>query len=107
MPGAYASSLIVKAGGLGPQAATYIRLILEDGGNLAIRRAQACLTLLMDRRDSSGFSHIVGHAIAHRVFSPARLKVLFEDEARQNTIIFPISPRGTAMGRDAGYYVRS
>ncbi len=107
VPGAYASSLIIKAGGFGPQAASYLRLILEDGGNLAIRRAQACLRLLAGYRDCPGFSHVLGHAIAHRVFSPATLKTLFEAEARQNTILFPISPRGMAMGRDAGYYVRS
>lgn len=107
VPGAFASSLIIKAGGLGPQAASYLRLMLEDGGNLAIRRAQGCLSLLDRYRTCPGFSHVVGHAIAHRVFSPAHLKILFDAEAAQNTIPFPISPRGRAMGRDAGYYAGS
>jgi len=107
VPGAFASSLIIKAGNFGPQAASYIRLMLEDGGNLAIRRAQGCLALLERYRSCSGFSHVVGHAIAHRVFSPASLRALFEDEVRQNTIAFPISSRGKAMGRDAGYYAGS
>lgn len=107
VPGAFASSLIIKAGNLGPQAASYLRLMLEDGGNLAIRRAQGCLALLERYQSCPGFSHVVGHAIAHRVFSPASLKTLFEAEAVQNTIAFPISPRGRAMGRDAGYYAGS
>jgi transposase len=107
VPGAFASSLIIKAGNLGPQAASYLRLLLEDGGNLAIRRAQGCLALLERYRLCSGFSHVVGHAVAHRVFSPASLKTLFDAEATQNTIAFPISPRGRAMGRDAGYYAGS
>ena len=107
VPGAFASSLISKAGSLGPQAASYLRLMLEDGGNLAIRRAQACLALLERFSLCRGFSHVVGHAIAHRVFSPARLKVLFDADAAQNTIAFPISPLGRAMGRDAGYYTGS
>jgi hypothetical protein len=107
VPGAFASSLIIKAGNFGPQAASYIRLMLEDGGNLAIRRTQGCLALLERYRNCSGFSHVVGHAIAHRVFFPASLRLLFEDEVRQNTIPFPISSRGKAMGRDAGYYAGS
>ena len=104
VPGAYASSLIIKAGSFSPQAATYIRLMLEDGGNLAIRRAQGCLGVLVKYRDIPGFSHVIGHATAHRVFRPAALKVLFESESQQKLIPFPISPRGKAMGRDAGYY---
>jgi transposase len=104
VPGAFASSLIIKAGNLGPQAASYLRLMLEDGGNLAIRRAQGCLSLLERYQSCPGFSHVVGHAIAHRVLSPASLRVLFDADAAQNTIPFPISPRGKAMGRDAGYY---
>ena len=107
VPGAFASSLIIKAGNFGPHAASYIRLMLEDGGNLAIRRTQGCLALLERYRNCSGFSHVVGHAIAHRVFFPASLRLLFEDEVRQNTIPFPISSRGKAMGRDAGYYAGS
>lgn len=105
VPGAFASSLIIRAGNFSPQAATYIRLMLEDGGNLAIRRAQGCLSLLERHRSCPGFSHVVGYAISHRVFLPASLRVLLAAEARQNTIPFPISPRGNAMGRDAGYYV--
>jgi len=107
VPGVFASSLIIKAGSLGPQAARFIRLMLEDGGNLAIRRAQGCLGVLERYHACSGFSHVVGHAIAHRVFYPARLKVLFDADAAQNTIAFPISSRGYAMGRDAGYYAGS
>jgi hypothetical protein len=53
----------------------------------------------------AGFSHVIGQAIAARVFIPARLTALFEDESRQNTIPFPISEAGHAMGRDADYYV--
>lgn len=106
VPGAYAASLIVKAGIIGPQAAGYIRLMLERGGNLAIRRAQACLAVLAAHGDDPGLTHVLGYAIAHEVSSPAMLKILLEDEARQNTIPFPISPRGKAMGRDADYYVR-
>lgn len=106
VPGAYASSLIIKAGDISPQAAHYLALMLERGGNLAIRRAQACLAILSAHRNDSAFTYVVGHAIAHEISSPAALKVLFEDQAQQNTFAFPVSPRGKAMGRDADYYVR-
>jgi transposase len=106
-PGAYASSLIIRGGNYGPQAAHYIRLMLEDGRNLAIRRAQGCLSVIEKNRHISGFSHVIGQAIAGRVFMPARLKVLFETESAQNIIPFPISEAGKAMGRDVGYYTGS
>lgn len=105
VPKAFALHLITQAGLIGPQAASYIRLILEQGGNLALRRAQACLGILEKERGNRGFSHVVGHAIAHRVVAPTTLSVLFAAESRQTTIPFPISPRGAAMGRDAGYHV--
>lgn len=104
-PGAHASSLIVRAGDHGPQAASYIRLMLEDGRNLAIRRAHACLDILKRHHASPGFSHVLGVAIAGRVFVPARLQALFDDEARQRLIPFPVSERGKAMTRDADYYL--
>jgi transposase len=104
VPGAYAASLIVKAGSYGPQAAKFIRLILEDGGQLSIRRAQGCLTEIARRYGMTGFSSALGQAIAGRVFIPRRLAVLFEDEAHQNVLPFPISESGKAMTRDAGYY---
>jgi hypothetical protein len=107
VPGAYQASLIIRAGNFGPQTAAYIRLMLEDGRNLAIRRAQGCLGIIERHYDMAGFSHVIGQAIAGRVFIPARLTVLFEDESRQNTIPFPVSASGKAMGRDAGYYVNS
>ena len=104
VPGAYASSLIVKAGDYGPQVATYIRLMLENGGNLALRRAQGCLAVIKNYQALPGFSHIIGQAIAGRICIPGRLKLFFETESHQNTIPFPISAAGKAMSRDAGYY---
>jgi transposase len=104
VPGAYASSLIIRAGNYGPQVAIYIRLMLEDGRNLAIRRAQGCLGVIENYRSLSGLSHVIGQAIAGRIFIPARLKLLLETESHQNTIQFPISAAGKAMSRDAGYY---
>jgi len=103
-PGSYAAHLIFRAGKLGGQASIYLTRILEKGGNLAIRRAQACLAILNDKRATPGFSHVVGQAIARGVASPEALKALFRDEAKQIVIPFPLSPRGAAMGRDAGYY---
>lgn len=103
-PGAYAACLIFKAAELGPQASVYLRRILEKGGNLALRRAQACLAILKDNRASPGFSHVLGQAIARGVVSPEVLKALFRDEEGQLVIPFPLSARGAAMGRDAGYY---
>jgi len=103
-PGAYASSLIIRAGSYGPQTAHYIRLMLEDGRNLAIRRAQGCLSVIEKYSHLAGFSHVIGQAIAEHVFMPARLKFLFETESTQNLIPFPISEAGKAMARDAGYY---
>lgn len=107
VPNAYMAGLIVRAQAFGPQASSYIRLVLENGGNLAARRALGCLSLLDHYQDMPGFSHVIGHAIAHRVFLPPRLKALFESESLQKTIPFPISPRGMAMGRNADYYTRS
>jgi len=104
VPGAYASSLIIQAGNYGPQVASYIRLMLEDGGNLAIRRAQGCLGVIKSFQRLPGFSHVIGQAIAGRIFIPGRLKLFFETESHQNTIPFPISAAGKAMSRDAGYY---
>ena len=104
VPGAYASSLIIRAGNYGPQVATYIRLMLEDGGNLAIRRAQGCLGIIEKYQYIPGLSHVIGQATAGGEFIPARLKLLFETESHQNTIPFPISAAGKAMSRDAGYY---
>lgn len=104
VPGAYASSLIVRAGNYGPQVATYLRLMLEDGRNLAIRRAQGCLGIIEKYHTIPGLSHVIGQAIAGHIFIPARLKLLFETESHQNLIPFPISQAGMAMSRDAGYY---
>jgi hypothetical protein len=106
VPGAYASSLIIRAGSYGPQTATYIKLMLEDGRNLAIRRAQGCLGVIERHYGMAGFSHVIGEAIAERIFIPARLTVLFEDDSKQNIIPFPISAQGKAMGRSADYYVK-
>lgn len=107
VPNAFMAGLIVRAQAFGPQASSYIRLVLENGGNLATRRALGCLQLLDRYQDLPGFSHVIGQAIAHRVLLPPRLKVLFETESLQKTIPFPISPRGMAMGRNADYYTRS
>jgi len=106
VPGAYASSLIIRAGNYGPQTATYIRLMLEDGRNLAIRRAQGCLAVIERHYGRAGFSHVIGQAIAGHVFIPARLTVLFEAESHQNVIPFPISAQGKTMVRDIDYYVK-
>jgi len=105
VPGAYARSLISKARDISPQAADYLTLMLKQGGNLASRRAQACLSVLQSCKDSPSLSHVLGYAMARQVFKPEALTILFEDEARQRTLPFPISPRGKAMGRDVGYYV--
>ena len=107
VPNAFMAGLIVRSRAFGPQAASYIRLVLENGGNLATRRALGCLKLIDHYQEIHGFSHVIGHAIAHHVFLPPRLKALFEAESLQKTIPFPISPRGMAMGRNADYYTRS
>lgn len=104
-PGSYASFLVGKAEALGSQAATLIQAILDSGGNLALRRAQGCLSLIVEHSGDHGLSHVLGKAIAGRVHSPDRLRVLFEADAVQNLIVFPISETGKAMARDAGYYV--
>lgn len=105
VPGAFAKGLIFKALSFGPQTATYIRLMLEDGRNLAIRRAMGCLEVVKEYRELNGFSHVIGHAIASRVFIPARLKALFVAESQQNVLPFSPSPTLQAMTRKAGYYV--
>lgn len=103
-PGSYPSFLMRQAAAYGSQACTLIRDMLQGGGNLAIRRAQGCLTLIGKHRNDRGFSHVLGQAIAGRVHSPERLRILFEDEEVQNVIAFPHSVTGEAMARGADYY---
>jgi transposase len=104
-PGSYASFLAGKAETYGPQAVQLIRAVLESGGNLALRRAQGCLKLMEGHRGDHGLSHVLGKAIAQRIYSPDRLRVLFEADAAQNLLVFPISETGRAMMRGADYYV--
>ena len=78
--------------------------MLESGGNLAIRQAQGCLSLIEAHRHDYGLSHVLGKAITGHVYNPQRLKVLFEAVACQNLIVFPISETGKAMARTADYY---
>jgi len=104
VPGSFAASLIYSASTFGPQPARYIRMILEDGGNLAIRRAQGCLAVIKNRYGIAGFSRALGDAIARKIFNPVRLDQLLQDESKQNVLVFPQSEQGTAMTRDAGYY---
>jgi hypothetical protein len=78
--------------------------MLESGGNLAIRQAQGCLSLIEAHRHDHGLSHVIGKAIAGRVYNPRRLKVLLEADACQNLIVFPVSETGKAMARTAAYY---
>lgn len=102
--GSYASFLVGKAELLGPQATQLIKGMLESGGNLAIRQAQGCLSLIEAHRHDNGLSHVLGKAISEHVYNPRRLKVLFEADASQNLIVFPVSETGKAMARTAAYY---
>jgi transposase len=104
-PGSYASFLVGRADAYGAQAGTLIRSMLESGGNLALRRAQGCLSLIAKHSGDHGLSHVLGKAIAGHIHSPDRLRVLFEADAAQNLIAFPISDTGKAMIRGADYYV--
>jgi hypothetical protein len=79
--------------------------MLESGGNLALRRAQGCLSIIAKHAGDRGLSHVLGLAIAQRIHSPDRLRILFEADAAQNLIAFPISETGRAMTRGADYYV--
>lgn len=102
--GSFAAWLLNRAAAISPQAERYIALMIDSRGNLAFRRAQACLALLEKHRQLAGLSHVLGVVTAERVFMPDRLKTLLEAEAVQNLIPFPISPSGAAMGRAASYY---
>jgi transposase len=105
--GSYASFLVGRASRCGHQAETLIRTMLQTGGNLAIRRAQGCLSIIEGHLNDLGLSHVLGTAIAERVFSPDRLRVLFDADASQSLIAFPISQTGRAMARSATYYLGS
>lgn len=102
--GSFASWLCSRARALGPQAERYITLMIDTGGNLSFRRAQACLGLLEKHRHMAGLSHVLGEAISRRVFIPAQFRLLLETESVQNLIPFPLSPSGAAMAREARYY---
>jgi len=105
MPGSFASFLIGKAAVLHPAAGTYLKTILADQGNLGIRRAQGCLTVLEKAKTHPDFVPIVHQATANRVFLPSRLRALFEPSAVDPTLLaFPVSDRGKAMARSASYY---
>jgi len=103
-PGAYASFLRAQAGRISPQAASFIGLVLEQGGQLALRRSQGCLALITKHENLPGLSHVLGMAIAERIWNPSRLKTLFEAESVQNLIPFPVSESGKTMTRAAAYY---
>lgn len=103
-PGSYAAFLVGKAELFGGQTGTFVRAMLESGGNLALRRAQGCLSLIEKHKNDRGFSHVLGLAIAKQIFVPDRLRVLFEDDAAQNVLAFPVSEAGKAMARGAAYY---
>lgn len=105
VPGSYAAFLIGKAERFGPQSAAFLCAMIEEGGNLSLRRAQGCLALIERHAGDRGFSHVLGTAIAERVYSPDRLRVLFDADAAQNVIAFPVSETGKAMTRGADYYV--
>jgi len=107
VPGSYASFLCAKAQRLGSQVEQYIRLMLESGGNLALRRAQGCLAVIEKHKTDRGLSHVIGQAITLRIHSPEPLRHLFEAEASQNLISFPLSQTGKAMTRSAKYYTGS
>ena len=102
--GSYASFLVGKAEQLGPQASQLIRGMLESGGNLAIRQAQGCLSVIEAHQHDYGLSHVLGKALSEHAYNPRRLKVLFEADASQNLIVFPVSETGKAMARTAAYY---
>lgn len=106
VPGSYAEWLIAKANAVSAQAGQYIRAMIESGGNLALRRAQGCLELIELNKNLPGLSHVLGQAIAQRVYVPKRLRILFDIEANQNLLPFPVSEMGKAMTRDASYYAR-
>lgn len=78
--------------------------MLESGGNLALRRAQGCLSVIEKHKTDRGLSHVIGLAITLRIHSPEPLRHLFEAEASQNLIAFPLSQTGKAMTRSATYY---
>jgi len=106
-PGSYASFLARKAEAFGPQAESLIRAMLESGGNLALRRTQGCLSLIEQHASDQGFSFVLGKAIAEHIYFPDRLRILFEADAAQNLLAFPLSGTGKAMARTADYYVGS
>jgi len=102
--GSFSSFLAGRAEHCGPQAAQLVKSMLEQGGNLSIRQAQGCLSLIEAHRFDHGLSHVLGKAIAGHVYNPRQLKVLFEADACQNVIVFPLSETGKAMARGAAYY---
>ena len=101
-PGSYVAFLVSQASVYGPQAAELIAVILESGGNVAIRCAQGCLSLIRAHRNDPSLSHVLGSAIAHRLRIPDRLRILFDSQTAQYT--FPLSDTGKAMARSADYY---
>lgn len=105
VPGSYASFLLAKASMQGDQAARLVRMMLETGGKLSLRRAQGCLAVIEEHAGDQRLSHVLGKAIAERVCIPDRLKALFSDEKRQGILEFALSATGAAMVRGPEYYV--
>jgi hypothetical protein len=101
-PNSFVAFLGSQASAYGPQAAELIAAILESGGNVAIRCAQGCLSLIRAHRNDPGLSHVLGTAIAQKVRIPDRLRILFDAETAQ--YVLPLSDTGKAMARTADYY---
>jgi len=104
VPGSYAQSLVTKASRYGSQAQRLITQMLASGGNLAIRRAQGCLTVIEQHQHEEGFSHVLARALAEQTILPTQLQALFMGEAAQHILPFPVTETGKAMARRADYY---
>ena len=73
-------------------------------GNLTLRRAQGCLTVIEQHQHDTGFTHVLARALAEQTILPAQLKALFTREASHHVLPFPVSETGKAMVRRADYY---
>jgi len=107
VPGSYANYLVGKANELDPIAGRYLKAIVLEQGNLGIRRAQGCLSILTRHHTHPDFQALVELALRRHYTLPSQLRLLFETSTLPQSLPFPISDRGKAMTRSIKYYVDS
>jgi len=104
----YPAYLLRRAACFGSSAFELIKIIMEPSAFLNCRRAQGVLAILDEFNDLSLLNDVCQKAIDQKIYVPKKLRVLFEDERKQNhfDFILPQSATGRNMVRDISEYMQ-